>query len=214
MPIWIGADPGGASAFGLAMLEDGCIVGTWVVDSAAEAIQVVRGRLEGSPDGVGVDSPLWWSAAAGGGRKADEWLRSTYKIPSGTVQSSNSLRGAALVQGALFVHRLREFWPQVLVTESHPKALLMAMGKPALRTVLEEYGVCSAVAVSSEHERDALLGAIAAREGFEGRWPRDLSRDRCPEEQDPDTYWLAPVRYWWPDLPAVRSHPSSDGSDR
>ena len=202
MSIWIGADPGGAEAFGLAMLEDGCIVGTWVVDCAADAAKVVRGRLKAAPSGVGVDSPLWWSAGAGGGRKADEWLRSTYKIPSGTVQSSNSLRGAALVQGALFVHRLREIWPHVPVTESHPKALLRAMGSPSLGAVLAEYGVCTAVAVSSEHERDALLGAIAAREGFEGRWPRDLSRDRGADEQDPSTYWLAPVRYWWPDLQA------------
>jgi hypothetical protein len=51
-------------------------------------------------------------------READRWIRKTYRIASGTVQTANSLRGAALVQGAMFVQRLREKFPGVPVTDA------------------------------------------------------------------------------------------------
>jgi hypothetical protein len=50
-----------------------------------------------------------------------------------------------------------------------------------------------------EHERDAIIAAVTAREGFEGRWVHDLSIRRHPNEQDPATYWLAPIHYFWPE---------------
>jgi hypothetical protein len=52
-----------------------------------------------------------------------------------------------------------------------------------------------------EHERDAFLAAVAAREGFQGRWTNDLARTRAASEQDPSTYWLAPIYYFWPPHP-------------
>jgi len=51
---------------------------------------------------------------------------------------------------------------------------------------------------NSEHERDAVAGAIAAREGVLGRWMRNLADDRWPEEQDPSSFWLSPMNYFWP----------------
>jgi len=42
-----------------------------------------------------------------------------------------------------------------------------------------------------------VLAALAARERFTGRWTRDLTLERFPEEQDPSAYWLAPMHYWW-----------------
>ena len=50
----------------------------------------------------------------------------------------------------------------------------------------------------NENERDACVGAVYAREGFEGRWPTDLAVHRQPSEQDPKNYWLAPMRYFGP----------------
>ena len=50
-----------------------------------------------------------------------------------------------------------------------------------------------------DHERDALIAAISAREGFQERWLHDLSIKRLPSEQDPYSYWLAPVHYFWPE---------------
>jgi predicted nuclease with RNAse H fold len=95
----------------------------------------------------------------------------------------------------MFVCRLREKFPGVPVTEAHPKAVAKA---------LDGWGSAKLEALGSsgmygEHERDAILAAIAAREGFEGRWKRDLSLLRLPSEQDPKTFWLGPVCCFWPE---------------
>jgi predicted nuclease with RNAse H fold len=184
--VWIGVDPGGTRAFGLAMLS----TSGEVTPFCKSCVDLVTSR----PLGVGVDAPLWWSSGPSSDRKADQWIRRTHRIHSGTVQTANSLRGAALVQGAMFVSRLREKFPGVSVTEAHPKALAIALGGwngPAIAKL----GV---IFPSGEHERDATMAAIAAREGYEGRWTRDLSLERHPSEQDPKSYWLGPVSYFWP----------------
>ena len=110
------------------------------------------------------------------------------------MQTANSLRGAALVQGAMFVLRLREKFPGIPVTEAHPKAVAIALGGWEGVDVL----ALGPVATSSEHERDAIFAAIAAREGFSGRWTQDLARKRSASEQDPESYWLGPIHYFWP----------------
>jgi hypothetical protein len=85
---WHGADPGGINCFGVAALEDDGSFKTWLCSSVDEAMTKIV-----EPTGVGIDCPLWWSSGEGGGRLADGWLRQTYQIPPGTVQSVNSLRG-------------------------------------------------------------------------------------------------------------------------
>jgi hypothetical protein len=101
--IWIGADPSGMGNFGLAILKSDGPVHTCCVNCADEAIDVVKEQVKVRPAGVGVDSPLWWSSGRSSDRKADQWLRDTYGLSGGQVQTANSLRGAALVQGAMFV---------------------------------------------------------------------------------------------------------------
>ena len=124
-------------------------------------------------------------------------LRKNYGIPSGTVQSVNSLRGAALVGGTLLALRLREEFPELPITESHPKALLIAF-KLESDAAIEK---CLHVrkAWHDEHQRDAMVAAVCAREGFEGRWRCDLAKHRHRLEQDPKSFCLAPVSYWWPE---------------
>ena len=51
----------------------------------------------------------------------------------------------------------------------------------------------------NEHERDAAIAAVCAREGFEGRWPTDLAKQRDRSEQNPRAYWLASMAYFWPE---------------
>jgi predicted nuclease with RNAse H fold len=150
-----------------------------------------------APGGVGVDAPLWWSSGRSGGRLVDQWLRNTYGLSGGQVQSPNSLRGAALVQGAMFVQRIRELFPEVPVTETHPKALLVAMGMTNGEAFRSHFSIQLDDAEGSE--RDAMVSAVAAREGFECRWARDLSVCRYPGEQDPSRHWLGPVHYFWPE---------------
>ncbi|MGE3077287.1 MAG: hypothetical protein AB7J35_21055 [Dehalococcoidia bacterium] len=192
--VWVGADPGGAKNFGLCLLT-GSEVRTWCVNCADEAVELVLKHSAGTPAGVGVDAPMWWSSGRSSDRMADQWIRKTYKLSGGEVQSVNSLRGAALAQGMLFVELLRRSFPDIPVTESHPNAVLRAVG-------MVWSAFCASMnvpeACNTKHERDAIIAAVSAREGFEGRWARDLSENRHPSEQDPSRYWLGPVHYFWP----------------
>ena len=195
--LWAGADPGGIGAFGVAVVDDSgnCCCAT--VSSVDEALNWIGAR--GPPLGIGIDSPMWWSAGKGGGRRADKRLRDAYGISSGTVQSMNSLRGAALAGGALLASLMRVKFPDVKVTESHPKALLKALSQDDAdeAAIALHFGVDKAW--GDDHQRDAAIAAVCAREGFQGNWPVDLADQRCRLEQDPKNYWLAPVFYWWPE---------------
>jgi predicted nuclease with RNAse H fold len=197
--VWVGADPGGNNKFGVAVLLPDEPARTRCVSSADEAVDAVCKWLEEtSPAGVGVDAPLWWSSGGSGARFVDQWLRDTYGLSGGQVQEPNSLKGAALVQGAMFVLRIRERFPGLGVTETHPKALLATLGQEAEGAFFREYGVRGTPVQTTEDERDALISAVAAREGFGGHWPCDLSERRYPTEQDPSESWLGPVNYYWP----------------
>lgn len=197
--VWIGVDPGGKGNFGLAILKFDGSTRTCCVSCADEAVQVIVRDHNSTPSGVGVDAPLWWSSGRSSDRKADQWLRSTYSLSGGRVQTANSLRGAALVQGAMFVQRLRENFPEIGVTETHPKAVWKALKLKSWNAFLNRYSVVVETHCEEEHERDAVISAVAAREGFGGRWVTDLSTNRHPNEQDPSQFWLGPVHYYWPD---------------
>jgi predicted nuclease with RNAse H fold len=197
--VWIGADPGGKNNFGLAILHSDGSARTFCVDCTDEAIQVLLQHLHTTPTGVGVDAPLWWSSGRSGDREADQWLRKRYHFSGGQVQTANSLRGAALVQGAMFVQRIRDHFPGIGITETHPKAVLKALGIQSLGAFAAHFRLNMEIKDGQEHERDALISAVAAREGFERRWLNDLSASRHPSEQDPSLFWLAPIHYYWPD---------------
>lgn len=195
--IWVGVDPGGKGNFGIAILADTGQSLISCVGCADEAVAFVRKHVDITPGGVGIDAPLWWSSGKSGDRYADQWLRKRYGLPGGQVQTVNSLRGAALTQSAMFIQRMREIYPAVPVTESHPKALLKALTQDDWVAFSDRFGL--KIADAKDHERDALIAAISAREGFQGRWSNDLSIKRLPSEQDPQGYWLAPVHYFWPE---------------
>ncbi len=195
--IWIGADPGGQGDFGIAILTDAGQPLISCVSCADEAVAFIREQVDTTPAGIGVDAPLWWSSGKSGDRYADQWLRKRYGLRGGQVQAANSLRGAALTQSAMLIQRMRGIYPAIPVTESHPKALLKALTQDDWVAFSQRFGLKTADA--KDHERDALIAAISAREGFQGRWSNDLSTKRLPSEQDPLSYWLAPVHYFWPE---------------
>jgi len=195
--LWIGADPGGIGNFGAAILNTDGSTQTFCVDSADDAIKVITEHVKSMPAGVGVDAPLWWSSGRSGERQADRWIRAKYNLPGGQVQTLNSLRGAALIQGIMFVQRLRQLYPEVRVTETHPKAVRTALRVPAWDDFSARYAVAGEI--GSQHEFDAITSAVAAREGFDGRWKHDLSLNRTASEQDPKQFWLAPIHYFWPE---------------
>jgi predicted nuclease with RNAse H fold len=189
--MWIGVDPGGKDAFGFAILDEDGRFSTHCFSCADEAIKQLGER----PTGIGIDAPMWWSSGPSGDRLADQWIRRNHQIGGGTVQAMNSLRGACLIQGILFAERVRQLFPTVPITETHPTAYLQAFGHtwPEFCTSFSVNGTAE-----NMHRQHALMSAVAAREGFEGRWTIDLSEDRYEYEQAPSLYWLAPMHYFWP----------------
>ena len=194
--FWVGADPGGKGRFGLAFLCKDGRVECATVSSVDEAMEKIKEN--GNPLGLGVDAPMWWSSREGGGRKVDQRLRDAYGIPPGTVQSVNSLQGAALVGGALLAFRIRQDYPTIRITESHPKALLKACYDDHWEKFANKFKIPSC-SWRNEHERDAIVAAVCAREGFEERWNSNLTQNRYLSEQNPLDFWLAPIHYYWPE---------------
>lgn len=194
MGCWVGTDPGGKDSFGVALLDTSGGLKCASVSSVDEAVELIVSQ--GEPLGLGIDAPMWWSSDRAGRRKADERIRKKYGILPGTVQSANSLRGAALVGGAMLAFRIRQRFPRARITEAHPKALLQALELDGL-AFAEKFGISTGW--RNEHERDGAIAAVCAREGFEGRWSADLTEQRHCPELDPQSYCLAPMRYFWPE---------------
>jgi hypothetical protein len=83
------------------------------------------------------------------------------------------------------------------VIETHPKAVLRALEGELW--ALHPEAISTTLTLGSKPDRErALIFAIPACQGFEGRWERDLIDYRYPSEQDPSTHWLASVHYFWP----------------
>jgi hypothetical protein len=104
----------------------------------------------------------------------------------------------------MFAVRLRERYHGVLITEAHPKAVLRFLRLPLDLDKWDEvqkHFKLTGGAPSSEHERDAVLAAVAAREGMTGVWSRDLSVDRCTSELDPKRMLFGEVSHFWPPRP-------------
>jgi hypothetical protein len=201
--IWFGADPGGVDAFGVALLRDDGTFDTETLSCAEDAVRWLRDR-QVAVTAAGIDAPLWWSSEKGSDRRADRTLHETRARP---IQKANSLRGAALVQGVILAIRLREHSLARQITEVHPKALLRTLSLSGgdkdeqWRKMAGKFGLTDERPEEDEdHKRDALLAAIAAREGSTGVWTRDLALDRSSYEQDPASLPWGPVSYWWPDV--------------
>jgi len=198
MNIYLGFDPGGKNDYGWAVCasQGRCLrvlsEGTTGSSQAAykEALNAIpRG---GTILGVGIDAPLFWSES--GERDVDNLVRKTIQklgapYPQGTVQQINSLRGACLVQGILIANLIYRRFPDIHITESHPKALLYFLGvakksklpDEVLSKDLSEYLV-QQNGWNNEHERDAILGAITACAQTERRqgWRNLFEIERYP----------------------------------
>jgi len=161
--MWfLGFDPGGQNSFGWAVLLVGSSghpedLKTGVCSDAIAALDRANRFVGTAPTAIGIDAPLYWSAA--GDRKADARIRKlvcTAGGKSGTVGHVNSLRGACLVQGALIAYHASELWPSATITEAHPKALLrVSYGA-------QGFHKSQLHSVPTEHERDAGLAAYSA----------------------------------------------------
>lgn len=160
MNVLLGFDPGGSECFGWCVASDARRLPLAVVESgvSSHARSAVASALASVPAGAkvlaaGIDAPLLWSRS--GPRRVDQIVRTAIRVAgaphaAGTVQEVNSLRGACLIQGMLAALELRDRLPNLPINESHPKALRWLYPKIWNLTA------------PTEHERDALLSAVAA----------------------------------------------------
>jgi len=211
MEIYLGFDPGGKKQFGWAVcspiMQILHVLATGEAGNAKEAMTKAISTIpsKGTVIGVGIDAPLFW--AEDGRRDVDKLVRQAIKklgsqSSGGTVQQINSLRGACIVQGPLIANFLLRCFPNIAITESHPKALLYLLGvankqkKPSMVSLgdLLEYVDCDK-RMTSEHERDAILGTITA---FAQREKRRGWRNLFKEERKPITPFNYSVEYWMP----------------
>lgn len=199
--IFLGFDPGGAKGFGCCALGSSSIIVT-TKSSVAEALQwAITQCGDEPPFAAGIDTLLHWSDGPSGWRHADNFLKIAYPDAISSVMSPNSLFGAMAVGGVGLAIRLRQRWPGILLTETHPKVLFHALRgsrytKADVPLAFEWFMMraeLSAAEVRNEHELDALISAWAAREGLLNKW-----RDLC-EPSSPDMIFPAgPVSYFWP----------------
>jgi predicted nuclease with RNAse H fold len=197
--IWIGADPGGEENFGIAIIRPEGPVVAFCVNCATAAFDSLQNELNGRvPTAAGIDAPLWWSSGPHGWRNADLRIRVRYPALV-NVLAINSLWGSVLIQGVLFAHLLRRAYPAIGLTETHPKAVLEGWGHDRLQELLNGVQAGEMLNDTGNHKRDAVISAIAAREGFSENWKEDLSCDRPPNELNPSSEWLNPMHYFWPE---------------
>jgi hypothetical protein len=167
------------------------------------AHQAIHFALASIPEGAtlvsaGIDAPLFWSKT--GTRNADHTVRHAIKQAgaphvSGTVQDINSLRGACLAQGMLAALELRDRYPELPITEAHPKAL-----RWLLPNLLD-------IEADSEHERDAMLAAVSAWAAYK---PSSDWEDLLAYEINSYTPVSMPVHYMMPNAPGLKSQHKSD----
>jgi Protein of unknown function (DUF429) len=215
--ILLGLDPGGIGKFGWCVADAGVncpieILETGKADHAQAAITAVQKYLSHIPIllkvvAVGIDAPLFWTAD--GDREADICVRNAIKAKGaknvyGTVQNINALRGACLVQGILSARLLRDLYPKIRITESHPKALLWLLKAADQSSPLETVtpiNISKYVefdthrGFNSEHERDAALGALAAWHMLNpGTWHNLFDIERFPFAPVPKVEYWMPIR--------------------
>jgi hypothetical protein len=132
-------------------------------------------------------------------READLRIRRHYELNARHVQAANSLWGAVLVQGVILAHLLRCRYSNIPLTETHPKALVRGWGRQNVEAIYDAIEPDVGFNSADEHRRDAFISAIAAREGFLGRWVEDLHLRLPPSERDGCLASLNPVHYFWPE---------------
>jgi hypothetical protein len=214
MTLLLGFDPGGKKSFGWCVAENALVLplqirATGVVDNARDAILKAFACIKYGEQvfAAAIDAPMFWVPC--GDRKVDRIVRNQVcglKCPGGTVQAVNSLRGACLVQGMLTGILLREKFPALPITESHPKATLwllrLADQKRNPASILHALSrlVVSASVGKTDHERDAavaVLSAWAMTNQAHG-W-KDLYLEE-QKEQKPYSPIESPLAYWMPEV--------------
>ena len=224
--IYLGYSPGGSTGIAnksgvsvLTVSDGGARYETEAVGCVDDAMVWFADRLDGAaPSAAGIDAFLFWETSRCGWRAADRWLRATYSPVMRNVLPSNSVQGAAAIQGMALGISLRKAWPELVLTEAHPKVLYYAMTgdryewTPKVnRWLLDMTGAVNGPSIQTQNEWRALVSAWTAAMGHSQRWRVDLRKQsKCAVEP------AGPVAYWWPGggEPEEAGAASADGRGR
>ena len=183
----VGYDPGGNDKHGLALakVEDGEIVSvTTKTLGTVEKVLTWICKSEKPLVGLGIDTLTCWSTGRSGWRPADRWLRCQYCQVKNSVIASNSLSGSMSVNGMAVLFAVRQAFPRIFVTETHPKVLYYARSKRLYdykvpnKSVMDKHlsesldGVD--VAPEDDHQWDAAISILPVVRGLDGKWQNDL----------------------------------------
>lgn len=178
MSLFLGYDPGGKNAHGVAAARigtDGTMESkpeTAVFRDAEAVCRWVDERREEAV-ALGVDTLLAWSRK--GGRACDDALRSRYQNYGTSVVAQNSLYSAMTINGVLVAQYGRENDLQLF--ESHPKLVFQIwLKKRAANTAFARWHK-ELSHKPNDHEADALVAAWCASRGYFGDWQTDLFKD-------------------------------------
>jgi hypothetical protein len=191
---FLGYDPGGTGCNGVAAIwtEGGQPVGasTALLPNAEACIEWLIGQANHTlPDGLGIDTLTVLCTGVSGWRPADDALRNAYGPVRLSVASPNSPYGTMGLNGLTVARVLRQQWPHLVISETHPKVLYFALVRNAWAygqalaamnsALLGWLGLESRQVVGgldSEHEWDALVSAFAVMQGVVHNWQVDLHR--------------------------------------
>ena len=181
----VGYDPGGNGKHGLARatLQDGSIVSV-TTETLRYVEDVVASILDiEAPLGLGIDTLTCWGTGRSGWRPADCWLRERYPDVQNSIQAPNSLYGAMSVSGMALLVALRQAFPDIFVTETHPKVLYHTLfnqrydyngpNKSVMNKHLSQL-LAVDVVPQNEHEWDSAISILPVVRGLHGSWQLDL----------------------------------------
>ena len=203
----VGYDPGGNGRHGVATFSVDRGQATRVYTNTRATAEDVLLELTAIDDliGIGVDTLTCWSTGESGWRAADLWLREKYPEISNSVAASNSLFGSMGINGMAVLVSARQQYPEIHITETHPKVLYWAMSNRK-----HDYGQSSqlmdsqvsewmgiSVKTRNDHEWDAAISAYAALAGLRGEWTRDLLASGEGESAR-RVLPCGQAHYWWP----------------
>lgn len=186
--LYLGYDPGGGGAHGVAAI-DARQAACATVPTAEDALDWFRERCrDQEPKALGVDTLTLWSTGPAGWRPADRALRTAYPGVATSVTAPNSLYGAMLINGIAVALALRNAFERLRITETHPKVLYFTLTQSVYDFVqrrdqmvqkLVDWVALGPCHVGDDHAWDALASAFAARQWDTGEWPNDLHQLPC-----------------------------------
>ena len=213
----VGYDPGGNGnhGFARAKVRDGDIVCV-TTKTLQTAEDVVRSILGGEkPLGLGIDTLTCWGTGHSGWRPADRWLGHQFPVVKASIVAPNSLYGAMCLNGMAVLVTVRQAFPDIFVTETHPKVLYYERCKQRYDYSGQNASAMNAclncwlgvkVEPRNEHEWDAAISILPVVRGLHGSW-QDLHA-LPPDSGERLLQPCGETTYMWPERNSIPPTPT------